>query len=117
DDSFILTPPLPRKPGERLHWHDLPGASRALALVNAARQHGGLVLVVVDSSQAAQQLKTELEFFAGGNGIDSLILPDWETLPYDVFSPHQDIVSERLATLYDLPQRRSGILIVPVATL
>ena len=43
--------------------------------------------------------------------------PDWETLPYDVFSPHQDIVSQRLATLYRLPQRRRGVLVVPVATL
>jgi transcription-repair coupling factor (superfamily II helicase) len=52
----------------------------------------------------------------GGFG-SILAFPDWETLPYDVFSPHQDIVSQRLAALYRLPQQRRGVLVAPVATL
>jgi transcription-repair coupling factor (superfamily II helicase) len=49
--------------------------------------------------------------FFGGDCLESLAFPDWETLPYDRFSPYQDIVSERLATLYRLPELRGGIVI------
>jgi transcription-repair coupling factor (superfamily II helicase) len=112
-----LAPPAPRKAGERQHWYNLIGAGQALALVSAARAHGGLLLAIVESSHAAQQLHTELEYFARGSDVRSLVLPDWETLPYDVFSPHQDIVSDRLATLYHLPRTRNGILIVPIGAL
>ncbi|TAL03872.1 MAG: DEAD/DEAH box helicase, partial [Porticoccaceae bacterium] len=51
------------------------------------------------------------------NAIPILHLPDWETLPYDLFSPHQDIVSERLQTLCRLPSTRRGILVAPATTL
>ncbi|RFA24566.1 transcription-repair coupling factor [Alkalilimnicola ehrlichii] len=112
-----LQPQLPAKPGLRQHWYGLTGASRSLALAAAAKQHSGLTLAIADTPQTAQQLYTELEFFCRGNGQTLLTLPDWETLPYDVFSPHQDIISERLAALYKLPQTKDGILIVPVATL
>jgi len=44
------------------------------------------------------------------------LLPDWETLPYDVFSPHPDLISERLATLYQISQNQSDVIIVPMAT-
>ena len=109
-----LTPQLPDKPGQRLDWYDLPGAAPALAIANAAGAN--LTLVATASSQLAQQLETELRFF-GGESLDVQIMPDWETLPYDVFSPHQDIVSQRLLTLYRLPAVRRSVLIVPVATL
>ena len=54
--------------------------------------------------------------FAGGD-LDVLHFPDWETLPYDLFAPHPDIVSQRIATLYRLPSVERGVLVVPVATL
>ena len=73
-------------------------------------------MVVVSDAPAAQRLETEMRFFGRGDG-GALNFPDWETLPYDVFSPHQDIVSERLSTLYRLPRLTSGVLIVPVGTL
>ena len=111
-----LEPVLPRKPGERLHWHGLTGAAGALAIAQAAERHDGLIVAVTDSTHSAQQLQRELRFFIAGE-LPAMTLPDWETLPYDVFSPHQDIVSERIASLYRLPQTRRGILIVPVATL
>jgi len=111
-----LDPALPRKAGDRLHWYQLPGASAVLALARAAERHTGMVLAVTENTQAAQQLQTELRFFLPER-LPILTLPDWETLPYDVFSPHQDIVSERIANLYHLPQTKRGVLIVPVATL
>jgi len=111
-----LKPVLPAKAGQRLHWYRLPGASAVLALARAAEQHTGMVLAITENSQQAQQLQTELRFFLPEQ-LPTLTLPDWETLPYDVFSPHQDIVSERIASLYRLPQTKRGVLIVPVATL
>jgi len=110
-------PALPRHADTALHWGGLHGASSALAVVNAASQHTGLTLAMVPDGQTALRLEAELRFFAGANGPDILVFPDWETLPYDVFSPHQDIISQRLATLYRLPAQRRGLLLVPVATL
>ena len=113
----VFKPSLPRDSRPAVTWSNLAGCSRALALWEAARAAGRMLLVVTSGSQEAQQLQTELRFFAGDRADDILIFPDWETLPYDVFSPHQDIVSQRLATLYRLPDTHQGILIVPIATL
>ncbi|MFZ1828661.1 MAG: transcription-repair coupling factor [Candidatus Competibacteraceae bacterium] len=105
-------PPDNRQP---LRWGQLYGTAPAL-LIAAATRFRGLILVIAPDSQTALRLETELRVF-GGEGLEILAFPDWETLPYDGFSPHQDIISQRLATLYRLPQRRSGVLVAPVATL
>ena len=112
-----LEPVLPRGPGRRARWGRLHGAGRALAIAESVRRHPGVVLVVVPDTPAAHRLEAELRFFLGPGGPEILHFPDWETLPYDLFSPHQDIISERLLTLYRLPARRGGVLIVPVSTL
>ncbi|MDQ2694500.1 MAG: transcription-repair coupling factor, partial [Pseudomonadota bacterium] len=103
-------------PGGVGRWGRLHGGSQALLLAAVAQRHPGLVLAIAPDSQSALRLESELAFFTGGS-VATLVFPDWETLPYDVFSPHQDIVSQRLATLYRLPARQRGMLIVPVATL
>jgi len=72
-------------------------------------------VVVTRDTQRAQALETELGVFAGN--LPVLQFPDWETLPYDAFSPHPEIVSQRIATLYRLPGVKRGVLVVPVATL
>ena len=77
----------------------------------------GLLLIVTPDSQEAEKLQQQLRFFCAELSDDILCFPDWETLPYDSFSPHQDIISERLLTLQRLPTLRRGILLVPVATL
>ncbi len=116
-----LTPPLPARPGERLRWGRLYGAGAALAISQAARRHPGLVVALVDDVQAAAGLRSELQFFLKGDQPDTtpplLGFPDWETLPYDVFSPLPELVSERLLTLHRLPDLKTGVLVVPVATL
>ncbi len=94
----------------------MPGSSDALVLANAARLHDSLTLVIANNTESARQLENDLKFYAGKE-LTILHLPDWETLPYDNFSPHQDIISERLQTLYQLPQTQQGILVVPVSTL
>ncbi|MCK7578992.1 MAG: transcription-repair coupling factor [Chromatiales bacterium] len=112
-----LAPPLPRRPGERRLWGGLHGAGTALAIAGAAERHPGLVLVVVDAVQTAATRRAELGFFLAGSERPLLDFPDWETLPYDVFSPLPELVSERLLTLHRLSTLERGVLIVPVATL
>ncbi|WP_110019176.1 transcription-repair coupling factor [Plasticicumulans acidivorans] len=109
--------PLPadtRLPGR---WDGLAGAATALAIAQTANRVNGLVLVLAPDTATALRLQAEIGFFAPGSELPTLVFPDWETLPYDVFSPHQDIVSQRLATLYRLPQEKRGVLIVPAPTL
>ncbi len=130
-----LKPVLPKQAGELLRWSRLYGSARGLALVSAAREHPGPLLVVTASVHAAERLEDEIRFYAApgrataagdgmteaaGSGEPSLPIlhfPDWECLPYDVVSPHQGIVSERLETLYRLPTLPRGILIAAAGTL
>ena len=112
----IPQPVLPPDTRQPMRWGQLHGASPALLIAAAAARFRGLVLAVAPDSQTATRLETELRVF-GGPDLEILAFPDWETLPYDGFSPHQDLVSQRLAALYRLPQRRRGVLVAPVATL
>ncbi len=113
--SLIKHPPLPTTPRQRRYWTPPHGSARALLIAEAARSHPGLLVAVTRDTQRAQALEAELKIFAGG--LPVLHFPDWETLPYDVFSPHPEIVSQRIATLYQLPSVKRGVLVVPVATL
>ncbi len=113
-----LAPQLPRRAGERTAWGRLYGSADGLAIAMAAERHNGMLLVVADDTPAANRLESEIRFYAAKREeIPVLGFPDWETLPYDIFSPYQDIVSERLTTLYQLPGLKRGILVVPLATL
>ncbi|MBB3168510.1 transcription-repair coupling factor [Simiduia aestuariiviva] len=111
-----LSPDLSDSTKFNQRWGQLPGAAAALAIAQGAAKHRGLTLVVTPNSASAQQLKDELVFFAAP-GTQILTLPDWETLPYDTFSPHQDIISDRMRALYQLPTTSEGILVAPITTL
>ncbi len=115
-DTLFLDPPLPRDVKRRAFWTAPPDSALALALVEATRAHDGIVVAVTHDTHAALTLESDLELFAG-DSIEVLHFPDWETLPYDLFPPHPEIVSRRIAALYRLPSIHRGILIVPVATL
>ncbi|MBI3570503.1 MAG: transcription-repair coupling factor, partial [Gammaproteobacteria bacterium] len=110
-----LKPILPTEPGGRLSWRGLAGSGRGLAIASAATTHGGPLLVITASSFSAQRLEDEIRFYAPELPI--LPFPDWECLPYDVFSPHQDIISQRLETLHRLPDLAQGVVLASVATL
>ncbi len=98
-------------------YGQLYGCSFSLAVANLALGKQHPIAIITASVSDAQQLQQELSFFTSGK-CRVLELPDWETLPYDIFSPHQDIISQRLTTLYQLPAINSGdILILPVSTL
>jgi len=111
-----LSPGLPER-GERLLWTGLGGDSQALVIANAVQAASGPLLVVTPDMQTAEQLQEQVAFFAAADAVSVITFPDWETLPYDSFSPHQDIISGRLATLYQLSGLQQGLLIVSVATL
>ncbi len=115
--SSPLLPTLPAKPNERLQWGQLYGSSTALAIASAAKNYPGLILIVAEDVQSATHLEQELIFFLGQNDLPILNFPDWETLPYDIFSPLPELISQRLLTLYKLSTTRKGVLIVPISTL
>jgi transcription-repair coupling factor (superfamily II helicase) len=112
-----LNPVVPAAPGERSRWSRLHGAALGLAVTRASTLHPGPIVVITPDTPTAERLEEQVRFFGEGAALPLLHLPDWETLPYDLFSPHQDIISERLATLYQLPVLACGVLIVPVTTL
>nr|WP_217344854.1 transcription-repair coupling factor [Noviherbaspirillum sp. L7-7A]MBV0879043.1 transcription-repair coupling factor [Noviherbaspirillum sp. L7-7A] len=118
---FDLKHILP-KPGSRFALPAVHGSADAYLLAQAAltlKARGQTLAVVVANAGDAQRLQNEIPWFRGDDSQDALrchLLPDWETLPYDAFSPHQDLVSERLATLHELQNGQCDVLIVPATT-
>ena len=94
----------------------LIGTSLPLALVELAMNRGRPVIALAANSRMSSQLEVELRFLAGDD-LPVSHFTEWETLPYDAFSPHQDIVSQRLAVLGTLPQQTCGLTVVSVPTL
>jgi transcription-repair coupling factor (superfamily II helicase) len=113
--ALIADTPWPHKPGTRTALGPLFGSAEARCIAELASPDRLLLVVTADTS-AALTLERELPFFLA-EGTEMLAFPDWETLPYDSFSPHQDIISERLNTLYRLPSLAAGVLVVPMPTL
>ncbi|MCV2885194.1 transcription-repair coupling factor [Aestuariibacter sp. AA17] len=113
----IFSPSLPSKPGDVNYWGNLRGSALALAIASAAKALDGALLLVTADTPSALKLEKELNYFLKGEALPITLLPDWETLPYDKFSPHQDIVSQRLETLYKLTQQANSVVIVPINTL
>ncbi|MDB5934757.1 MAG: mfd, partial [Massilia sp.] len=114
---FDLKKSLP-KPGTRFALPTLYGSSDAYALAVAGlelKSHKQMLTVVVANASDGQRLLGEIPWFAGDK-LSCHLLPDWETLPYDAFSPHQDLVSERLATLHEIQNGQCDVLIVPATT-
>lgn len=97
------------------YWQGFGGSAASFELARLLQKEAALFVVVARDTEHAHRLANELSFYAGG--IDVRLFPEWETLPYDNFSPHQDIVSERIETLYELPTMHQGVLVVPIGTL
>ena len=115
--DFRLADKLPTEPGQRLTWDNVFGAAGGFLAAQAAVAHGSLVVIVANDAEDAVRWHDEVAFFSA-DGEDGIVhFPDWETLPYDVFSPHPDITSERLATLRALGRLRRGVLVVSVTAL
>ena len=106
------------KPGNRFALPNLFGSGDAHALAQTAlelKARGQMLAVVVAQASDGQRLLSEIPWFANG-GLRCHLLPDWETLPYDAFSPHQDLVSERLATLHEIQNGQCDVAIIPATT-
>jgi transcription-repair coupling factor (superfamily II helicase) len=109
-----LHPPMPL-PQQKIVWGNLNGASIGLALSAIIADAKQPIVIIAPDTLTATRLEYELQFFHHNQPI--VHFPDWETLPYDQFSPHQDIVSERIAALYRIPDLKQGAIITPISTL
>ena len=107
-----MTYPIP-KPREKSRWLNLSQGSLPLALARYL-PHKRLKVVLTQDAEQALRLQTAWRFFRPHD--TAVFLPDWETLPYERFSPHQDLVSERLSALWQIKSGTADVLFVPVAT-
>ncbi|AXU95573.1 transcription-repair coupling factor [Erwinia persicina] len=105
---------LPTRAGDQRLLGQLTGAACAVECAEIVERHPGLVILIAQDMQNALRLQDEIKQFTTH---PVMALADWETLPFDSFSPHQEIISSRLSTLYQLPTLERGLLIMPVNTL
>ena len=113
-----LSPAIPTGAAPVLCWQGLHGAAEGLAICHSATLFEGLLVVVVQDVRRLHMLEAEIDFFQDPiEPIPVHRLLDWECLPYDLFSPHPDITSQRLRTLSRLPQIKRGILLLTLETL
>ena len=117
-DALKLAPPIPApRAGQRFTFSGLVGSSDAALIAQSAlryRSEFSVMVIFCAQAQEAQRLLEEIPAFAPQ--LKTRLLPDWEILPYDHFSPHQDLVSERLATLYELLNGSCDIVLLPITT-
>ncbi|MFK7864110.1 MAG: transcription-repair coupling factor [Pseudohongiellaceae bacterium] len=114
----IFDPTLPEDTHSASYWSDAHGFAPSLAIYEAACKSPGPILVVCEDNESVERFKRELSYFCSSDGdLEIFSLPDWETLPYDNFSPHQDIISDRLNALYHLPDLKRGVLVLSITSL
>lgn len=116
----VFKPIVPADNYQSVYWEDSHGSASSLALCEAARSAKGPILVICTSNEEVERRIRELRYFSSHGDAEDLpvlSLPDWETLPYDSFSPHQDIVSDRLHTLFHLPELEQGLVVISVTSL
>jgi transcription-repair coupling factor (superfamily II helicase) len=109
-DNYSKVP----KAGQKQQTGLIPDGLDAAWLAQLAVKHAGPLLVLTADAQAARRLQVEIPFFAPDTKV--ALFPDWETLPYDHFSPHSDLISERLATLWQIRQGECDIVLAPLST-
>ncbi|WP_372932283.1 transcription-repair coupling factor [Shewanella putrefaciens] len=112
-----LTPPVVKNGTQMQTLSALGGVCQAVTLASLVRQHSGTTLLVTSDTPSALSLELELSYLLGKCDIKVRLFPDRETLPYDSFSPHQDLISQRLETLSQISQTEHSVVIVPVTTL
>ncbi len=117
-ESSPLHPPLLTGQNLTLTWSNLLGSSMGLTLSTIIAKNQQPVLIITPDTLTANRLDYELQFFQQPHIHQLLIsFPDWETLPYDHFSPHQDIISDRLSALHKIPVLQQGAIVIPISTL
>ncbi len=116
EPQVIFTPKVPYKIKHPVFWSGLTGCADSLAIATAIQNESRLFVVVTPDTQTALRLEHEISFFLQDE-FPILHFPDWEVLPYDVFSPLPEIVSERLKALAKLPEVTRGALVLSISTL
>ena len=112
--TAFFQPDIPTQPNDhKILGNVLPGAD-ALAISEIAEQNQNLTVVVTQDTRSAVRLSRVLSELSSQN---VCLFPDWETLPYDTFSPHQEIISSRLSALFHLQNAKKGIFLLPISTL
>ena len=112
--TAFFQPDIPTQPNDhKILGNVLPGAD-ALAISEIAEQNQNLTVVVTPDTRSAVRLSRVLSELISQN---VCLFPDWETLPYDTFSPHQEIISSRLSALFHLQNAKKGIFLLPISTL
>ena len=112
--TAFFQPDIPTQPSDhKILGNVLPGAD-ALAISEIAEQNQNLTVVVTPDTRSAVRLSRVLSELSSQN---VCLFPDWETLPYDTFSPHQEIISSRLSALFHLQNAKKGIFLLPISTL
>ena len=112
--TAFFQPDIPTQPNDhKILGNVLPGAD-ALAISEIAEQNQNLTVVVTTDTRSAVRLSRVLSELSNQ---DVCLFPDWETLPYDTFSPHQEIISSRLSALFHLQNAKKGIFLLPISTL
>ncbi|REH39040.1 transcription-repair coupling factor [Paraperlucidibaca baekdonensis] len=115
--AVLNLPALPIRADDKRHWAGIRGGAQALSIAEIVQTHPGLVVVITHNSQTAARLEDELRFFLpDATSWPIAHFPDWETLPYDQFSPHQDIISQRLQVLSTLGKLTRGVLVISAST-
>ncbi|MFB2661569.1 transcription-repair coupling factor [Shewanella mangrovisoli] len=112
-----LTPPVVKNGTQMQTLSCLAGVGQAVTLASLVRQHKGTTLIVTSDTPTALSIELELNYLLAKSAIKVRLFPDRETLPYDSFSPHQDLISQRLETLSQITQAEHSVVIVPVTTL
>ena len=116
DTTLLPESALTAVAGNKLHWGKIYGCAPALLLAEIGATRPGPRVVLVPTVAEAESLESQIGFFAAdANGV--VLFPDPETLPYDCFSPHQDLISRRLSVLRRLAKREIHTLLVAVPTL
>ncbi|HHF6949679.1 TPA: transcription-repair coupling factor [Haemophilus influenzae] len=112
--TAFFQPDIPTQPNDhKILGNVLPGAD-ALAISEISEQNQNLTVVVTPDTRSAVRLSRVLSELSSQN---ICLFPDWETLPYDTFSPHQEIISSRLSALFHLQNAKKGIFLLPISTL
>ncbi len=112
----LLNPPLPKAPGDKIHWAQLYGSAGGLLIARAAAQTDGPLLVLLKDTPAVNRMEEALRFYLSGSDIPLFTFPDQEMLPYDRLSPHPDITSRRLEVMTRLPSLKQGVVLAALST-
>ncbi len=112
--TAFFQPDIPTQPNDHKILGNVLQGADALAISEIAEQNQNLTVVVTPDTRSAVRLSRVLSELSSQN---VCLFPDWETLPYDTFSPHQEIISSRLSALFHLQNAKKGIFLLPISTL